>query len=133
MAELVVDLCFAFDIILAFRTPIVTQTGHIERRMGHIAKQYLQGWFIIDFLAVLPVNYVVLAVSNATSNCDSVGSSTRLVKVLRLVRLAKLLRLAKLREVIRCGKGAPFFGTTFILKPINLPRQARDKHSTGES
>eukprot|EP01046_Picozoa_sp_COSAG06_P019662 COSAG06_NODE_1410_length_9546_cov_102.602519_2_plen_120_part_00 len=109
------DLSFALDIILTFRTPIVTETGHIERRMGHIAQQYLQGWFIIDLLAVLPVNYVVLAVSNATSNCDPAGSSTRLVKVLRLVRLAKLLRLAKLREVIRCGKG-DLFWTHFYTK-----------------
>ena len=101
--ELITDIVFMADIALTFCTPIVTHSGHIERNKAFISRHYMHGWFIIDLLAVLPISYIALIFSTASSPCsdDGVGASTRLFKVLRLIRLAKLLRLAKLREVIR--------------------------------
>ena len=98
--EVATDVIFALDIVLTFRTPIVTHTGHIERNSIYIRKAYLHSWFIIDLLAVLPISYVSLIVSGSGNGCAGIGNS-KLFKVLRLVRLAKMLRLAKLREVVR--------------------------------
>jgi hypothetical protein len=36
--------------------------------------------------------------------------------------------IATIREMLRCGKRRLFGQSTLILKPINLPRQARDRH-----
>ncbi len=97
--EAFVDAFFVLDIILTFRTPLITNTGHIERSPKLIRKAYAQSWFLVDVLAVLPVSYVALIVSG--ERCSGVAGSTRMFKVVRLIRLAKLLRLAKLREVVR--------------------------------
>lgn len=100
LIEAFADAFFVLDLLLTFRTPLITNTGHIERSSKLIRKAYLQSWFTIDLLAVLPVSYVAWILSGEDS-CSGIHSSTRMFKVLRLVRLAKLLRLAKLREVIR--------------------------------
>ena len=69
--QLIVDLFFALDIILTFRTPIVAETGHIERSSAIIAKSYLRGWFFVDMLAVLPVSYIALLVGKWRAFCDT--------------------------------------------------------------
>ena len=42
------------DIILNFRTTFVNKKGEVVSGSRKIAKQYLRGWFILDFIAALP-------------------------------------------------------------------------------
>lgn len=88
--DILVDIFFAFDIIVSFRTGYVDEDGKMEWRSGKIARHYLTGWFAIDFISTVPVDHLVAA---ATSNGPSGLRLVKLVRLVRLVRLAKLMKL----------------------------------------
>ena len=59
-----VDLIFALDIIIVFRTTVLDDDSGEEIRDGKIiAQKYLRGRFTIDFLSTVPFDYIAL-VSN---------------------------------------------------------------------
>ena len=63
-----------------------------------VAKFYLKGWFIIDFLASLPLTYVELAMRNDKS--VNYSQNLRMLKILRLLRITKILRVARYFRLI---------------------------------
>ena len=81
-----------FDPQVAFYDEI---TGARITDTNLIAKKYLTGWFAIDVVGLLPVNYVSLILETGDS-----GSEVKALKILRLFRLAKMLRLRKLKETL---------------------------------
>ena len=66
-----------------------------------IRRNYIRGWFVIDFVSCLPVTYIAL-IGQAIEGSDGGGGSgaTRIFKTLRLLRLAKLLRIARLKKLL---------------------------------
>lgn len=100
--DMLVDIFFLIDIVLNFRTAIISYNEAGQRTRNNdrcdIAKHYLKGWFVIDIVAVLPYSYVELL---ADKGNDKNGSTQALFKALRLVRLAKLLRLGKMLPLLR--------------------------------
>lgn len=52
--NIVVDVCFAADIIITFLSSYETHLGREETRLKIIARNYLTGWFLIDLLATIP-------------------------------------------------------------------------------
>jgi hypothetical protein len=93
--ELCADLVFTVDIVLNFRTGIVDIDGVVDLDPKGARSRYLKSWFLIDFLSVMPVTYIALAVSGS---CGT-GANIRAFKVIRLVRLLKMLKLGQLRNV----------------------------------
>ena len=68
-----------------------------EDRPGKMARHYLEGWFLIDFLSCLPVGYIgyILNAGKSQENKDEQDSNARMVKAFRLIRLSRMLRLAR--------------------------------------
>lgn len=93
--ELCTDLIFAVDIVLNFRTGTVDIDGVVDLDPKGARSRYVKSWFLIDFMSVLPVTYIALAV---TGSCGT-GEHVRAFKVIRLVRLLKMLKLGQLRNV----------------------------------
>lgn len=90
--EWMIDIVFIIDLVINFRTGYVdVNTGKIVLRGFKIAKNYLAGWFIIDFASAVPWDLVI---QNLTGGQDDV----RLLKTVRLVRLIRLGRLAKVQR-----------------------------------
>ena len=87
--ELMVTLTFIVDLVATFNTAYLERERWIVTR-GDIAKRYLQGWFWIDFPASIPVELILLMLSDAGANGD-----VKMLKVLRGLRLVRLLRLLK--------------------------------------
>ena len=64
VCDIVIDVWFLIDIWLNFRTAIKYDDDDENRRdmleidPSKVAKRYLKGWFLIDFVSCLPVNYV---------------------------------------------------------------------------
>ena len=106
--ELLVDILFCLDMILQFNVAYSIEdasTGeeeqsefekrleqdeiqHLETRRKKIAVNYLQGWFSIDFLAIVPL---------FVTSQDGLS----LTKTLRLPRLFRLLKVAKVFRALR--------------------------------
>jgi hypothetical protein len=112
--ELALDAFFWVDIIVNFRTayygPLASgragmdddgganQTG--EELVYHprmIFRHYIRGWFGIDFVSCLPINYIILL---ADIDADS-ARSNKMFRLIRLIRLVKLLRLLRLGRLLK--------------------------------
>ena len=97
--ELLVDLFFIFDILLNFRTGVILDTGQVDMRAKTIAYSYVcKGWFLLDVISCLPINYIAQAKQSSVARENS---ELKLLKIARLFRLAKLLRIGRLKRIIR--------------------------------
>lgn len=82
--DYLVDIFFAVDIYLTFRTTFFDQENELVLDKKVISRTYLKSWFPVEFIATIPFELFGLA-----------EKSPRLVvpvKVIRLLRLAKVLR-----------------------------------------
>eukprot|EP01043_Picozoa_sp_COSAG02_P025711 COSAG02_NODE_1454_length_12536_cov_347.064163_5_plen_890_part_00 len=111
--ELMVDCYFAIDVVLRFRVGYINEKGTLENGKWNVAMRYMRGWFLIDFVACLPVRYIEMAFDTSGG-----GSNLRALKVIRLVRLGKMLRLGHLKLVVKRAMmifGVPGLWTLFRL------------------
>jgi len=89
--ESVILVFFVIDLLLNFNTGFYHQ-GLVVMNRQAIAKRYLQGWFWIDFVSVVPIEEVI-----------SVGVDPRLLrstKILKLTKTLRLLRVSKMNELV---------------------------------
>lgn len=94
---LLLRLFVARVVVLNFFTAFVDGSGVRQSSRRVVTRTYLRGWFTIDFLSCIPVQYIALIFEN---NNESRGSDYRVFKVLRLVRLSKMLRLARIKRML---------------------------------
>ena len=56
--DLCIDIYFIFDLYLNFRTAVVTLDGELMFTRKEVARNYLRGWFLVDFISCLPFSCV---------------------------------------------------------------------------
>lgn len=82
----IVDAFFWMDILVNFRTCyVVKESSALMVDPAMISRNYLTGWFLLDFLSTFPFDQV--------TSSDSLRIF-KLFRILRLFRLLKLLRLS---------------------------------------
>lgn len=92
--DYIVDILFFIDIIINFLSSYEDPvTGLPIISIKKIAKNYLTGWFILDFLAVLPVGLVEKAFAG--------GENLKLARLARLPRLYRLIRILRMVKMLR--------------------------------
>lgn len=70
-----------------------------------IARKYLSGWFLLDIVACLPIDYMTNDHGAASANeLSRLARLPRVMRLLRLVRLAKLARFSNLGRAFRMAK-----------------------------
>jgi len=85
---------------------IDNMTVFYETRRAEIAKNYLRSWFLIDFLAVLPLVYQI---GNSTIGGEKLFPETDttsfagFAKSLRVQRLLRLLKVARVLQTFRAN------------------------------
>nr|XP_012218333.1 PREDICTED: potassium voltage-gated channel subfamily H member 6 isoform X6 [Linepithema humile] len=85
--DLIVDVTFIVDIIINFRTTFVNSNDEVVSHPGKIAVHYLKGWFIIDLVAAIPFDLLLVG-----SDTDE---TTTLIGLLKTARLLRLVRVAR--------------------------------------
>lgn len=93
-AEFVVDLFFLVDIVLNFHFAYYTADYELIDDKKRIAIGYLKGWFVVDFLAIIPLDKIF----------KGVGSFNQLARVLRLPKLYKLIKMTRLVRMLKIVK-----------------------------
>lgn len=82
--SLSVDVTFIVDILINFRTTYVNSNDEVVSHPGKIAVHYFKGWFVIDLVAAIPFDLLLVG-----SDTDEVGTSavqlTTRVSVLSLL------------------------------------------------
>jgi CRP-like cAMP-binding protein len=125
----IVDVCFMFDIILTFNRAYQDTSDESQHWVFNkwvIARNYLMGWFVLDFFSVVPfwltslqysyyecmgldgmthescidLEDQAVALLNGTS--DAMGATMTRSAV--LFRIAKLLRMVKLARVFKASR-----------------------------
>jgi hypothetical protein len=95
-----VNSYFLVDLVLQFFVSHRGPDGILIRNQSAIARKYLLGWFSIDAIAAMPIDWILIALGD-----EKQYAGVRAPKVLRLLRLsrffkvARLLRLGKLRAL----------------------------------
>ncbi|KAL5289568.1 KCNH7 family protein [Megaselia abdita] len=87
LIDLIVDVTFIVDILINFRTTFVTSQDEIVSHPGRIAVHYLSGWFLIDLVAAIPFD--LLLVGNDTDETTTLIGLLKTARLLRLVRVAR--------------------------------------------
>jgi len=101
------DICFALDIILNFLTAYVDIDRRIVWDQKKIAKRYLQSWFAVDLIAVLPFEIISSWIFDAYHSSDQTSQLFRLFRIPRLIRLLKIFRLIKMLKIFSISQSAP--------------------------
>lgn len=94
MINYTVDGMFLIDIVMIFNSAIYDEDYEIIDDRCTITKNYLTGWFIIDFVPILP--FELMFKSN--------GEASNMVRISRMGRLYKILKLLKLIRLMKLGK-----------------------------
>ena len=111
--DILIDLSVWIDIFLQMKMyTFDNMSGKLVTDGGKNKRKYLKSWFLIDFLSVVPLDQVLLAIGSYMISSDSsdgraAGESilewsieARLLRLLRLVRLAKIGSLLRIDEVV---------------------------------
>ncbi|XP_015185534.1 PREDICTED: potassium voltage-gated channel subfamily H member 2 isoform X14 [Polistes dominula] len=85
--DFIVDVTFIVDIIINFRTTFVNNNDEVVSHPVKIAVHYLKGWFIIDLVAAIPFDLLLVG-----SDTDE---TTTLIGLLKTARLLRLVRVAR--------------------------------------
>ncbi|GBP97977.1 Potassium voltage-gated channel subfamily H member 2 [Eumeta japonica] len=87
IVDLIVDVTFVVDILINFRTTFVDGQDEVVSHPGRIAVHYLSGWFLIDLVAAIPFDLLLVG-----SDTDE---TTTLIGLLKTARLLRLVRVAR--------------------------------------
>ncbi|XP_037940856.1 potassium voltage-gated channel unc-103 isoform X2 [Teleopsis dalmanni] len=85
--DLIVDVTFVVDILINFRTTFINGQDEVVSHPGRIAIHYLSGWFLIDLVAAIPFDLLLVG-----SDTDE---TTTLIGLLKTARLLRLVRVAR--------------------------------------
>lgn len=94
--DIVIDVCFFIDMILSFRCTFVDSEGVTNTIPADIRKQYFQGFFVVDFLSTMPIDWLLESMIPGGS-----GGSSRALKIIRFARLFRLLKLARVFKMAK--------------------------------
>jgi len=61
-----------------------------------IARNYLCGWFPLDFISVVPVDNIMMAVDTSQISGAGALGAIRMLRLLRLIKLARILRASRI-------------------------------------
>ena len=99
-----VDGIFITDLFINFISAYERRDGSHECRPKIIAKAYLKSWFIVDFIACIPVEIfepLFMIGNDPTVDFGNISRLSKLPRLYRLIRLIRLFRLFKFSRSLR--------------------------------
>lgn len=104
--DTMIDIYFICDMILNFRTAYVDSKGVREVNPKTIAKNYVTGWFALDFISCVPVGHISTIIEHRARadgglQGEAGADNMRALKAIRLLRMSKMLRLARIKRILQ--------------------------------
>lgn len=85
------ELMFMCDVLMHFITAYDDELRDIVvTQPSHVAKRYMRGWFVCDIIGAVPLDRIVAATALAEGD-EGMGSTARMLRMLKLVRALRLL------------------------------------------
>lgn len=98
----VFDVFFFLDLIITFMAAYYDDEFRLVDDRATIACDYLKGWFLIDVIAIIPYNDIIMLTVKGDSSTHASGNS--MVRILRLAKLNKLIKLSRLIRIFKLFK-----------------------------
>ena len=112
--DLIVDIMFIIDILINFRTTYINKNDQLVSHPGKIALHYFKGWFLIDVVAAIPFDLMLIGSETKEvgshfgavhSFCQSIHALTsRLSLMFKGGYLIGLLKTARLLRLVRVAR-----------------------------
>lgn len=103
-----IDGCFFVDIIFNFLQAYYNDDFNIVDSHKKIAGNYLRGWFLIDTIAIIPIDKLFAGNSSECGKSDggksSGGGANKMLRLTRIGRMSKLIKLTRLLRVLKIIK-----------------------------
>ena len=91
-----VDFAFFIDIIINFFSEYQVDYQKIVDDLKSVNKNYLFGWFVIDFISIFQFTDVLQNAAGSSSDINGMAKITRIGRMYKLVKLTRLLRILKI-------------------------------------
>jgi len=110
--DFIVDSYFYVDMVFNFFTAYwevsdADDDYHYVTNLYQIQKHYVKGWFLLDLISLIPVDYIARAIDGTAScsweseqACGDAAQSSKVPEALRLLRLLRLLRMARTSRIL---------------------------------
>ena len=99
--DVFVDAFFFTDMFIQMHTYYLSgRTGRWVNNHVKIRAKYFRSWFIVDFVAVFPADYIVRAMHYSGAEDARSFRMLRLARILRYARLLKLMNLKRLDALV---------------------------------
>jgi len=92
-----IDFSFFVDIVIIFNSAYYDENFNLVQDRKLIARNYLKGWFCVDFLSIIPTDLLDVEDFNQLFKIARFG---RLYKLIKLARVTRMLKLIKERNKI---------------------------------
>ena len=94
--EYCLDFLFFIDIFVNFNSCYYEDDVDLIEDRKEITCNYLKGWFLVDFVAIIPID-IVFNVTGFTGllRLTKIGKLSRLVKITKLIRLIRVFKIMK--------------------------------------
>lgn len=89
--DILFSLFFGLDLLIHFRSSVYIN-NYLVSSPHQVAVNYMKGWFLVDFIAMLPVSYLV---GDLVLGMGSGMIAYRLLRATHLFRIAHLMSLYK--------------------------------------
>ena len=96
----IVDFIFLLDIIITFRTSFINYKGIEVTNLKEIARSYLKGQFMLDFVATIPIDSIIRTIFNTDNHLYEIFG---ILKLGRILRLNKIIQYLKMEEDIKAS------------------------------
>lgn len=87
----IIDALFVLDIFINFISAYQDAEYNVVDQRKEIAKNYLNSWFLLDLIAVVPFDLFFQTNGNQLVRVTRIGKLYKLVKIFRLLRLVKVI------------------------------------------
>ncbi|CAD8102523.1 unnamed protein product [Paramecium sonneborni] len=98
-ADIVTDVLFWLDLIISSISGYYDEEGKLVKKRKIVLMNYLKGWFTVDLLSCLPLNYIMDSTISENDNMNS--KNIKLFKLLKLPRMYRLLKLIRFIDIMK--------------------------------
>ena len=129
-------LFFLMDLFIQMHTYYISgRTGQLVSDMTKVRARYFRTWFVVDFVAVFPVDYLLRALqwhNGAEANSFRMLRLARLLRYLRLLKLSNIKRLEGISRAYQRYVGWDAMTIDFVYKVMGMVfTMAAFNHLTG--
>ena len=112
VADFFVDIYFYVDMVFNFFTAYWETSAddddfHYVTNLWKIQKHYLKGWFTLDALSLLPIDYISRSIDGTSAcsweselACGDAAKTTQVPEALRLLKMLRLLRVVRTTRIL---------------------------------